>query len=68
MPMAMPITVDRTVEVPSSTTGTAIVGMRVARKFPRKRYITRKTRTIASIRVLTTSPMATFTKGVVSMG
>ena len=50
------------------TTGTAIVGMIVARKFPRKRYMTRKTRTIASTRVRTTSPIATRTKGVVSNG
>jgi len=52
--------------VPRRTTGTAMVGMRVARKFPRKRYMTRKTRKIASRSVLKTSSMATFTKGVVS--
>ena len=40
-----------TPKVPSSTTGTAIVGISVARKFCRNRYITRNTRTIASARV-----------------
>ena len=56
----------RTAKVPRITTGTARVGISVARMFPRKRYITRKTRRIASNRVQTTSLMATFTKGVVS--
>ena len=41
--------------MPSSTTGTAMVGIRVARQFCRNRYITTKTSTMASIRVLTTS-------------
>ena len=54
--------------MPRSTTGTAIVGISVARKLPRKRNITRKTRTIASISVLKTSLIATRTKGVVSIG
>ena len=58
----------RTAKVPRMTTGTARVGMSVARKLPRKTYITRKTRKIASNRVLTTSLMATLTKGVVSKG
>ena len=53
-------------KVPKSTTGTAMVGIRVARMFPMNRYITRKTSRIASNRVLTTSLMATRTKGVVS--
>ena len=44
-----------TPNVPSSTTGTAIVGISVARKFCRNRYITRNTSTIASTSVLTTS-------------
>ena len=57
-----------TAKVPRTTTGTAMVGIRVARMFPRKRYMTRKTSTIASIKVLTTSSMATLTKGVVSKG
>jgi hypothetical protein len=43
-----------TPKVPSSTTGTAMVGISVARKFCRNRYITRKTSTTASISVLTT--------------
>jgi hypothetical protein len=43
-----------TPKVPSSTTGTAMVGISVARKFCRNRYITRNTSTIASIRVCTT--------------
>ena len=58
--------IPRTAKVPRITTGTARVGINVARIFPRKRYITRKTSKIASNRVLTTSEMATFTKGVVS--
>jgi len=56
----------RTAKVPRITTGTAIVGMRVARMFPMKRYMTRKTSPIASKSVLNTSLMATRTKGVVS--
>jgi len=55
-----------TPKVPSSTTGTAMVGIRVARRLPRNRYMMRNTRMIASMSVLTTSQMATFTKGVVS--
>ena len=55
-----------TANVPSSTTGTAMVGMRVARIFPIKRYMTRKTSRIASKRVLATSSIATLVKGVVS--
>ncbi len=54
--------------VPSSTTGTAIVGIRVARKFCRNRYITRNTSTMASIRVLMTPLIETCTNGVVSYG
>ncbi len=45
-----------------------MVGIRVARMFPRKSHITRKTRKIAMTRVLTTSLMDTLMKGVVSMG
>ena len=59
---------DRTPMVPSSTTGTAMVGMSVARKFCRKRYITRNTSTIASRRVFTTSSMERRTNGMVSTG
>ena len=58
----------RTPKVPSSTTGTAMVGMSVARKFCRNRYITRKTSSTASRRVLTTSSMEIRTNGVVSTG
>ena len=57
---------DMTPKVPSSTTGTAMVGIRVARKFCRNRYMTQNTRKIASIRVCTTSSMEIFTNGVVS--
>ena len=57
-----------TPNVPSSTTGTAMVGMSVARKFWRKRNITRKTSAIASASVFTTSSMEIRTKGVVSIG
>ena len=52
--------------MPSSTTGTAIIGMSVARKFCRKRTSTRKTSTIASISVSTTFWIDCSTKGVVS--
>ncbi len=60
--------IPRTAKVPRITTGTAMVGIRVALMVPMKRYITRKTSRIASKRVLTTSMMATLTKGVVSYG
>jgi len=56
----------RTAKVPRITTGTAMVGMMVARRLPMKSHMTRKTRRIASKRVWTTSLMATRTKGVVS--
>lgn len=59
---------DMTPKVPSNTTGTAMVGIRVARKFCKNRYITQNTRKIASIRVCTTSSMEICTKGVVSYG
>ena len=48
-------------KVPSSTTGTAMVGIRVARRFCRNRYITRNTSSTASISVLTTSRIDTRT-------
>ena len=57
-----------TAKVPRMTTGTASVGISVARMFPRKRYITRNTSRTASNRVLTTSLIASFTNGVVSLG
>ncbi len=53
-------------KVPKITTGTAIVGIIVARRFPMKRYITRNTRITASISVRTTPLIATSMKGVVS--
>ncbi len=53
-------------KVPSSTTGIAMVGISVARKFCRNRYITRKTSTTASISVITTDSIEILTKGVVS--
>ncbi len=57
-----------TPKVPSNTTGTAMVGMRVARKFWRNRYITRKTSTTASSKVSTTLLIEARTNGVVSNG
>ena len=54
--------------VPRSTTGTAIVGMSVARKFCRKRYITTTTSTMASKSVLITPLRAAEMNGVVSNG
>src|SRR5882724_7937725 len=59
---------ESTAKVPSRITGTAMVGISVARMFCRKRYITRKTKTIASINVLTTSSIEILTNGVVSYG
>ncbi len=57
-----------TPNVPSSTTGTAIVGISVARRFCRNRYMTRNTSIIASASVLTTSVIEARTNGVVSNG
>ncbi len=54
--------------VPRSTTGTAMVGMSVARKFCRKRNITRNTSTTASRSVFRTSSMERRTNGMVSTG
>ncbi|MNT26642.1 hypothetical protein D3C72_1622330 [compost metagenome] len=54
--------------VPSSATGTTRVGISVARKFCRNRYITRNTSTTASSSVLTTSSIEIFTKAEVSYG
>ena len=54
--------------MPSSTTGTVIIGISVARMFWRKTYITMKTRMIASNSVWTTFSIETCTKGVVSKG
>ncbi|MNE28430.1 hypothetical protein D3C80_1218710 [compost metagenome] len=58
----------RIAKVPSNTTGTAMVGINVARKFCRNRYMTRNTSKIASISVFTTSLMEILTNGVVSYG
>ncbi|MCY1185851.1 hypothetical protein D9M73_266670 [compost metagenome] len=55
-------------KVPSSTTGTARVGISVARKFCRNRYITRNTRAMASNRVITTPMIDAEITGVVSYG
>ena len=55
-------------KVPRITTGTAMVGISVARMLPRKSHMTRKTSRIASKSVFTTSSMATLIKGVVSWG
>ena len=49
-----------------SETGTAIIGMSVARQFCRKRKTTRMTRTIASTSVCTISLMPSVTGSVVS--
>ena len=57
-----------TATVPSSTTGTAMVGMRVARKFCRNRNMTRNTRPTASSRVMITLRIEIRTNGVVSNG
>src|SRR5207245_2032424 len=57
-----------TPNVPSKTTGTAMVGISVARKLCRNRYMTRKTSAMASTSVLTTSSMESRTNGVVSNG
>ncbi|MNX72020.1 hypothetical protein D3C86_1033550 [compost metagenome] len=56
----------RTPKVPRSTTGTAIIGMKVALRFCRNTRSTTKTRMIASISVCTTFSIDSFTKGVVS--
>ncbi|MDT4874304.1 hypothetical protein FQZ97_1095970 [compost metagenome] len=53
-------------KVPSSTTGTVIVVMMVARKFCKNRNITRNTSTTASTRVSTTPLIDSLTTGVVS--
>ena len=58
----------RPAQAPISETGTAIMGMSVARQEPRKRKTTIATRNAASKSVLRTSPMAERTKRVVSKG
>ena len=54
--------------MPISDTGTAMNGMTAARQLCRNRYTTRKTSSIASASVLTTSVIETSTKRVVSYG
>ncbi|MNF10246.1 hypothetical protein D3C80_2111300 [compost metagenome] len=56
----------RRANVASSTTGTAKVGISVARKLCRNRYMTRKTSTTASRIVCTTDSIEASTTGVVS--
>ncbi|MNJ49447.1 hypothetical protein D3C77_446770 [compost metagenome] len=55
-----------TPKVPSSTTGTARVGIKVARMFCKNSSMTRNTRTTASNRVCTTESIEAFTEGLVS--
>ncbi len=55
-----------TAKVPISATGTATMGMSVARRLPRKTKTTMATRTKASIRVFTTSSMLATTNSDVS--
>ena len=57
---------DNTANVPNNTTGTAIVGIKVALKFCKNKYIMMKTNTMASIKVLTTPSIDFSTNGVVS--
>ncbi len=58
----------RMANVPRMTTGTAIVGISVARMLPRKSSMTKKTSTIAITSVLITSLMETLIKTVESFG
>ena len=55
-------------KVPSSTTGTAIAGMSVARAFCRNRYITSTTSAMPSSSVFTTSWIEMLMNGVMSFG
>ena len=57
-----------TPKVPSSTTGTAIAGISVARQVCRNTNMTITTRMMASISVMTTSSIDSFTKAVLSFG
>ena len=57
-----------TKKVPRRTTGMAIVGITVARRLCKKRYMTKKTRTMASSSVLKTALMEISTKSVESYG
>ena len=53
-------------KVPTSATGTAMIGIRVARQFPRKMNTTIPTRTKASSSVVSTLWIIALTKTVVS--
>ena len=53
-------------KVPTSETGTASIGMKVARKLPRNMNTTISTRMMASLNAWNTSSMATSTNLVVS--
>ena len=55
-----------TAKVPISDTGTAMIGISVARRLPRNTNTTIATSTKASSRVLITSPIVSVTKTVVS--
>ena len=55
-------------KVPSSTTGTAMAGIRVARQFCRNRNITTTTRAMAISSVLTTSEIESLMKLLLSTG
>lgn len=57
-----------TAKVPRRTTGTAMVGISVARMLPRKSSMTRNTSTMAITSVLITSLMDTLMKTVESFG
>ena len=58
--------IDMMPKVPSNTTGMAMVGISVARKFCKNKYITKKTKMMASTNVLATFLIEILTKGVVS--
>ena len=58
----------RPAKVPISDTGTAMIGISVARQLPKKRKTTKMTRSPASKSVCTTSRMEAATKSVVSKG
>ena len=55
-----------TANVPSTTTGTAMVGMMVARQFCKNKNMTKKTKMTASTKVLTTLLIESLINGVVS--
>ena len=65
--MLMPKTY-RIAMVPKITTGTVMVGIKVARQFCKNRNMTITTKMTASSSVLTTSLIDSCTKGVLSRG